>query len=108
MKVLIDECVPKDVCKSLPEHECWTVPQAGFAGKKNGELLRAAELAGFGVLLTIDQGIPHQQNLAHRAIAILLIRPRSNKLADLLPHMQACGRALQDIQPGELVAIGPS
>jgi len=29
---------------------------AGFGGLKNGELLDAAEAAGFDVLLTVDQG----------------------------------------------------
>ena len=105
MKVLIDECVPKDICKILSEHECRTVPQAGLAGKKNGELLDAAEHAGFAVLLTIDQGISYQQNLRGRVIAIVLIRPHSNKVADLLPHMKACTDALRSIRPGELVTI---
>jgi len=35
-------------------------------GKKNGELLRAAEAAGYDVLLTVDQGIPHQRPSAGR------------------------------------------
>lgn len=107
MKILIDECVPRGIRKALPDHECSTVPGAGFAGKKNGELLALAETAGFDVLLTIDQGLSYQQNLTGRAIAILLIRPRSNKLADLLPHMEASGRALRSIKPGQLVRIGP-
>jgi predicted nuclease of predicted toxin-antitoxin system len=107
MKILIDECVPRDVCKDLPDHECWTVPGAGFAGKKNGELLDLAEAAGFEVLLTVDQGLPYQQNLMGRTITILLIRPRSNKLVDLLPHMAASCRALDSIKPGQLVRIGP-
>jgi hypothetical protein len=79
---------------------------AGFAGKKNGEFLDLAEQARFDVLLTVDQGLAYQQNLAGRRIAILLIRPRSNKLADLLPHMEACSNALRSIRPGELVRVG--
>ena len=54
MTVLIDECVPRDIRKSLGDHKCITVPQAGFAGKKNGELLDLAEQARFDVLLTVD------------------------------------------------------
>ena len=102
---MLDECVPKDVCKALPNHECWTVAKAGFAGKENGELLRLAERAKFDVLLTIDQGFEHQQNLAERTIAIILIRSRSNKLADVLPHMEACNRALGVVEPGRLIRI---
>ncbi|MGH9651903.1 MAG: hypothetical protein ACRD6B_00330 [Bryobacteraceae bacterium] len=51
-----------------------TVPQAGFAGKKNGELLLLAEDARFDVLLTVDRGIRHQQNLSGRKIALLIAR----------------------------------
>jgi hypothetical protein len=41
-------------------------------GKKNGELLRAAEFAGYDVLLAVDQGIPHQQRSADRKLSIIL------------------------------------
>lgn len=45
MKILLDECVPRRFSKSLSvgEHECLTVPEAGLAGKTNGELLSLAE-----------------------------------------------------------------
>ena len=33
MKILLDECLPKDLRKHLVGHDCETVPQAGFAGK---------------------------------------------------------------------------
>ena len=54
MKVLLDECVPRKLKNSLLDHECQTVPQAGFTAKKNGELLSLAERAGFDVFLTMD------------------------------------------------------
>jgi hypothetical protein len=47
MKVLLDECIPRKFKNALPEHECQTVPEAGFAGQKNGVLLSLAEAAGF-------------------------------------------------------------
>ena len=37
MKVLLDECIPRKSKRSLPGHDCQTVPEAGFAGKTNGE-----------------------------------------------------------------------
>lgn len=43
MKVLLDECVPRKVQRYIVDHECLTVPRAGLAGKKNGELLDLAE-----------------------------------------------------------------
>ena len=57
MKLLLDECVPRRLKNNLPGHECKTVPEAGFAGKKNSLLLSLAEQAGFEVFLTIDRGI---------------------------------------------------
>jgi len=38
---------------------------------KNGELLSAAEAAGFEVLITADKNLQHQQNLSTRKIAII-------------------------------------
>jgi len=39
MRILLDECVPRKLKYSLPDHECKTVPEVGFAGYKNGSLL---------------------------------------------------------------------
>src|SRR5437660_113216 len=100
MKILLDECVPKDLQKSLIGHDCETVPKVGLAGKKNGELLTVAEQAGFELLLTVDRGLQYQQNLADRNIALVIIHAKSNKLSDLLPHVPACLEALRSIQPG--------
>ncbi len=63
MKILLEECLPKDLRKCLVGYECGTVPGAGFSGKRNGELLALAEHAGWQVFLTVDQGIEYQQNL---------------------------------------------
>jgi len=60
MTILLDECLPLDFRPSFPDHEAHTAEWAGLKGKTNGELLREAELAGYEVLLTVDQGIPHQ------------------------------------------------
>jgi hypothetical protein len=57
VKILLDECSPLDFRHSFPNHDAHTVQWAGLKGKKNGELLRAAELAGYDVLLTVDQGL---------------------------------------------------
>jgi len=61
VKLLLDECLPVDFRHSFPTHDCHTVQSAGFKGKKNGALLRAAEAAGYEVLLTVDGGIHHER-----------------------------------------------
>ncbi len=62
MRVLLDECLPARLRRDLPGHEVVTVPQAGWAGIKNGKLLRLiAESGQFDVFLTMDKSLPHQQ-----------------------------------------------
>ncbi len=64
-----------------------------------------AENAGFDVLPTVDKGLPHQQNISGRKIALLVIRARSNEIEDLQPHVPKCLEALQSIKPGEVVRV---
>jgi hypothetical protein len=106
MRLLLDECVPRKFRNLLPGHTCRTVPEEGLAGKKNGELLTLAEKSGFDVFLTLDRGLEYEQNLQRRIIAIILIRAKSSRLADLLPHSPEILRVLRSIQPGELVKVG--
>jgi predicted nuclease of predicted toxin-antitoxin system len=106
MKLLIDECLPRKLKNHLPGIECQTVPEAGLAGRKNGELLSLAERAGFPVLLTIDRGIEFEQNLRRRKIAVVLIHARSSRLDDLLPHAPEILRVLGSIRSGQLVKVG--
>jgi predicted nuclease of predicted toxin-antitoxin system len=105
MKILLDECLPLDFRHSFPRHEAHSAEWAGLKGKTNGELLRDAELAGYEVLLTVDQGIPHQQNLAGRKLSIILIRSRTNQPEDLLPFLEAILNTMETITPGQIVPI---
>ena len=106
MKVLLDECIPRKFKRSLPGHECETVPEAGFAGKTNGELISIAEESGFEVLVTVDKGLAHEPNMAGRKIAIIIVRAKSNRLADLLPHAGACVTHISSVRHGQIVRIG--
>jgi predicted nuclease of predicted toxin-antitoxin system len=106
MKILLDECLPIDFRHSFPGHETHTVEWAGLKGKKNGELLRDAEIAGYRVLLTVDQGMPHQQNIADRRISIVAIRSNTNQLEDLLPLAGRIEAALTTLKPGQFVTLG--
>ena len=105
MKILLDECLPRGLRKHLVGHECWTVPEAGLAGVANGELLARAERSGWQVLLTMDQGMPYQQNFAGRPISLAVIRAPSNRLPDLLPHVPVVLAALPTLKPSEVIVI---
>ena len=108
MKILIDECLPAGLRRTLAAlgHECQTVRKAGLGSKKNGELLRLAE-GRRDVLLTDDQNIKYQQNMAGRSVAIPILRAKSNRIVDLLPLMLACSEALLSIEPAQVVEVGP-
>ncbi len=107
MNLLLDECLPWKLKFLFIQggHACRTAQEAGFGGKANGELLDLADKT-FDALITIDKNIRHQQNLARRKIAILIIRPASNDLDDIRPHVPAALLALASIQPGQVVEVG--
>jgi hypothetical protein len=106
MKLLLDECVPRKLKNHLFGVECRTVPEAGFAGKKNGELLSLAEQAGFQVFLTVDRGIEYEQNLRQRKIGVIVIHSKSSRLDDLLPHATQILKVVGSIESGQLVKVG--
>ena len=106
MKVLLDECLPRKLKYSLPNYECQTVPEAGLAGKKNGYLLDLAESAGFEIFVTMDKGLEYEQNLAGRSIAIVILRAKLNRLADLLPLAPALLGTMKLVRQGQIYRIG--
>jgi hypothetical protein len=73
MRVLFDQATPLPIRSHLKGHEIRTAAQEGWATLKNGEMLNAAERAGFDVLLTTDKNIRYQQNLSERKIAIVVL-----------------------------------
>jgi hypothetical protein len=105
MKILLDECLPRKLKNSPGEHVCRTVPEAGLAGRKNGDLLAIAESQGYDVFLTMDKGVEYEQNLSARRIAVMILLAKSNRLADLLPHVPAFLVRLRTIQPGQVTRV---
>jgi len=63
MRILLDESLPRSFAQELSGHEVQTVHSRGRAGLKNGELLHLAS-AEFRVLLTGDESLEYQQNMA--------------------------------------------
>ena len=105
MRVLLDECLPRRLKRHLPAHEAWTVPEAGWGGKKNGDLLRAA--AGrFEAFLTIDSNLSYQQNMTGLSFGVIVLSAPTNRLEDLLPLGPSILEALESLSPGQIVRIG--
>jgi predicted nuclease of predicted toxin-antitoxin system len=105
MRLLIDECVDERLRLLFSGHECQTARFASLAGLKNGNLLDAAEAAGFDVLITVDQNIPDQQNLAGRKISLVILCGPTNRLRDLEPLVPAAIAALHTIGRSVVVRI---
>ena len=65
MRILFDKSVPAGVRRFLLKHEVKTFVEMLWPDQlENGELLKMAEQAAFEVLVTSDQNIRYQQNLA--------------------------------------------
>lgn len=105
MRILLDECVPRPLRHELAGHDVRTIREMGWAGKKNGELLTLMAGAGFEVLLTVDQNLRHQQNLAASGVAVVVMVAASNRLADLMPLVPKVEAALIGIKAGDIVEV---
>ena len=77
MKTLFDQGTPVPLRRSLGHHRVTTVFEIGWSTLENGDLIDAAEQAGYEVLVTTDQNLKYQQNLRDRKIAIVVLRSTS-------------------------------
>jgi hypothetical protein len=84
VKVLLDECVDWRLARDIIGHEVKTARQMGWITVKNGELLSSAADA-FDVFVTVDRNLQFQQNPETLPIAVIVLRARTNRLADLRP-----------------------
>ena len=105
MRILLDESLPRRLAQELPGHEAQTVQSRGWAGLKNGELLRVAS-ADFQALLTGDQNLEYQQNIADFAIAVVVLLAVNNRIESLRPLIPEVLKVFATIKPGQLVRVG--
>lgn len=105
MRVLLDECLPFDLMPLLAGHDVEPVARLGWAGTKNGVLLRRAAEDGFAAFLTIDKRLSHQQ-LIPVSLAVVALRARSNRMQDLEPLVPAILAAFTATAPGQIARVG--
>ena len=74
MLVLLDHGTPRGIARALQGHIIKEAKAQGWDTLSNGDLLKAAEEAGFEVLLTTDTNLPYQQNLEGRKLAVVILR----------------------------------
>ena len=103
MRVLFDNGVPRGVAAALKDHVVDEARVHGWDVLRNGELLDAAEAAGFEVFVTTDRNIQHQQDLSGRRIAVVVLgKGRWTLIKNKLPEITAAGDAAT---PGSFVEV---
>jgi len=105
MKLLLDECIDRKLAREFPGYDVKTVPQMGWSGVKNGQLLALAE-AAFDVFITVDRNLSFQQNLPQFDIAVIVLQAPSNRLADLKPLTPDVLAILATVTKGQATVVG--
>lgn len=100
MKVLLDECVDWRPSRDIVGHVVKTARQMGWAAIKNGELLALAS-AEFDVFVTVDRSLFFQQDLASFSVSVIILRAKTNQLADLRPLVPRLLHAIRTAAPGK-------
>lgn len=103
IQVLLDENLPRKLKESITT-ETTTVPERGWSGIKNGRLLKLAAME-FDVLITMDRGMPFQQNLKALNLCIMVLSAKSNDIDDLLPLAPQINEALKNISKGQVFRL---
>jgi predicted nuclease of predicted toxin-antitoxin system len=105
VKILLDECVDRRLARDLVGHSVTTVPQHGWAGIKNGDLLALAEKE-FDMFVTVDRKIALEQDMTRFALAVVLLRARTNRLEHIRPLAAMLLEQLEHAPVGALTVIG--
>jgi len=104
-RVLLDESVPHDLLTHLRGINAATVQAMGWAGMKNGVLLRTAREAGYEILVTVDRRMEYQQNIPESGLALVVLHASSTRMPDLLPLLPALLEALPGARAGEVAHV---
>jgi hypothetical protein len=104
MRILFDHGAPRGLARQLLGHRVTIAKSMGWARLSNGNLLSAAERAGFDLLLTTDQGIRYQQNLSARKISLLVLTG-SIKWTQVRLYVERVAVALSEVAPGSYAEV---
>jgi hypothetical protein len=102
LRILLDQGTPVPLRRYLLNHTVATAFEMGWAELANVDLLLAAE-AQFEALITTDQNLRYEQNLADRKLAILVLPFASWR--KLQGHESSIVAAIEMLQPGEYVEL---
>ncbi len=102
MRILFDQGTPAPLRKYLANHEVKTAAEMDWSRLTNGQLLDAAEDT-FDLLITTDQQLQQQQNLAGRKLAILVLPTTSWPRLEL--NHATIVSAIESITSGQYVEL---
>jgi hypothetical protein len=103
MLVLFDHGTPRGIARSLHPHIVKEAKAQGWDTLSNGDLLKAAEEAGFDVLLTTDKNLRYQQNLQGRKLAVVVL---SNSRWRLVSRaLEQIASAVNAAKPGRYTMV---
>lgn len=105
MRILLDACVDWRLGRDIAGHEVRTAHDEGWGALRNGELLSLAarEIDAF---VTVDRNLAFQQHVPALGIAGIVLRCRTNRLADLRPLIPELLAALPSAGTGTVTWIG--
>lgn len=103
MLILFDHVTPRGIARFLPGHTVIKAKDRGWDTLTNGNLLAAAEQAGFDVLLTADKNMRYEQNLTGRRIALVVLS--SPQWPRVRLHMERIAAAVNAATPGSYVEV---
>jgi predicted nuclease of predicted toxin-antitoxin system len=104
MKILLDECIDRRLAREFADYEIETVPQMGWAGIKDAQLLVLAA-AEFDVFIMVDRNLSFQQNVPQFDIAVIVLEAPSNRLADLKPLASKILAVLEKATKGQATLV---
>jgi len=105
VRILLDNCMPRPFEQLLLGHEVSHTSRMGWSALENGELLTAAEAAGFQVMVTVDRSLEHQQTMRGRSISVVIIASVSNDVPTLASYAGAVLSAVMGLPPGSIVTV---
>jgi hypothetical protein len=103
MRILFDHGTPAPLQSFLTGHTVRETKAQGWDTFKNGDLLTAAEAAGFDVLITTDKNMRYQQNLTSRTIAIVVLGHAQRPVLRL--HVARVAAAVNAATPGSVTDV---
>jgi len=98
MRIVFDQNVPRALRNLLPGHDVRTAAEMGWSTLLNGDLVDAADTAGFEAIITADRNFRSQVDISSRGLAVIILS--TNHWRTLQRGTAAILQALQRARPG--------